>query len=439
MRPKRLGVLLAVLLVVVVAASAMAQSKAPAAPASPPAAGQATELVEHASMGRQLATAASMLTGTAINPLFGVTVRSLWMYWEAPATRRPSLPWYASPWVWAPGLLIMLLMLTKGTLIELAPPIKIPLTALGDVVAKGGALFALPIVLSAFANAFAPPAAQATAQLYNAVVPLAYASETGAAVGGAAVGVAGGAAVAGGVFLVVGWLLSLTIGLLVYAVVFVAANTFDVLILISPFPGVDAVLKSLRLALVGALFTALHIHPVLGLLASLGVIALSVYVAGWSLRLSWFGWVYSTDILLFRNRTLDAVENGVAAFSNKGITHLVPMRTWGVVWRTVDERLEFHYRPWLLLPRRRVELPGEARDYELGKGLLNPYVVYPRDDGKHTTLFRLPPRFKRHEGAVARCLTLAGVRDVSILRGFRALWQHIRNALTRKRESDVLA
>lgn len=438
MRPWLLGSLLGLALVLGVWAHAGAADGVDPAATSPPDAPAAAELVEHASMGRQLASAASLLTGTAINPLFGITTRSVWMYWSTPAARRAALPWYASPWVWAPGLLIILLMFTKGTLIELAPPIKVPLNALGDLIAKGGALFALPIVLTAFASAFAPPAAQATARVWGALAPtLAYAGDTSVA-GVAAVGAATGAAAAGGVFLVVGWILSLTVGLVVYGVVFVAANTFDVLILISPFPGVDAALKSARLAVVGVLFAALQIHPLLGLMASLGVIALSAIVAGWSLRLSWFGLIYSTDILLRRSRSAGPVENGVPAFSNKGIKHLVPMRTWGVVFKTVDERLEFHYRPWLVLPRRRLELPGGADDYWAGQGLLNPYLIYPREEGKFTVLFRLPPRMKRHEEEIARVLALQGVRDVSILRGFKALWHQLRGALGRNSESDAL-
>ncbi len=55
--------------------------------------GGATDSIEeHVSRGSRVAAAFTALTGEAISPLFGVTARSLWVYWTTPSELRSALP-----------------------------------------------------------------------------------------------------------------------------------------------------------------------------------------------------------------------------------------------------------------------------------------------------------------------------------------------------------
>ncbi len=365
----------------------------------------------HVSRGQSIASGFAALTGDAVNPLFGVTARSVYVFFKTPSARRRSLPWYYQPRVWGPLVLIMLAMVFKGTICEAAPFVKKPLDALGDMVNKAGAAFSMPIVISMFAESFRLPAADAVQTACNWLMPAAHAAETGSTTET--------------FYHLLGWVVSLTIGSVVYVVVWLAANTIDVLVLISPFPAVDAGLKSLRLAMIGLLAGVAAWSPQGGVVLAVVLIAFSCLIAGWSLRLSVFGFVYSCDMLLFRSRRMGEMGNHITAFSNHGLLGQVPVRTMGVVRRNEEGAIEFSYRPWLVGKRRSLTLERPAAEYRIGTGLFNPYLVLPRDGDAFEPMLRLPPRYSGHEPELSDTLGLGGVIDASILRGFRALWNYL--------------
>jgi len=213
------------------------------------------------------------LTGTAINPLFGVTALGMYHYFSTPEHLRDQLPFYDQPYVWGVMLLIILLMFFNSTICETMPFLKIPLNALGDLVNKGGACVVLPVVLHEFAQAFAAPTASVLAAAGEWIIPTAYAADN---VGGSV----------GDGWLLLGWAVSLTFGLVAYAAVWVVWNVIDVTILVLPIPGLDAILKSIRLAAMGLLFGASWLNPWLGLLVSLVMLFICWRLSGWAFRLS---------------------------------------------------------------------------------------------------------------------------------------------------------
>ncbi len=376
----------------------------------------------HVSRSEQISAGLATLTGEAVNPLFGVTARSVFVYWRTPSKQRPDLGWYYQPKVWVPLVLILLLMVFKGTICEAVPFLKKPLDALGDLVSKAGAAFSMPLVLAMFADSFSLPAGEALETAWHWLSPMscAYAAEAGGGAGET-------------FFQVLGWVVSLTLGTAVYVIVWLAFNTIDVLILISPFPAVDAVLKSFRLAVIALIWGLKEWSPFAAVVLSVLLTLACALIAGWSLRLSVFGFIYSTDILLLRSARLKTVGERVRAFSNHGLAKHMPIRSYGSLTRSEDGTLVFTYRPWLVLPRKTYPLSEPPDRLSAGEGLINPYVVRfetaPSEsdtgDGRFTTLLRLPPRYQHHEAAVAVALGLSGVRDTSVLRGFRALGRHL--------------
>ena len=346
----------------------------------------------------------------------GATALGMYHYFSTPEHLRDQLPFYDQPHVWGAMLLIILLMFFNSTICETMPFLKIPLNALGDLVNKGGACVVLPVVLHKFAQAFATPTANVLASVGEWIIPTAYAA------GGAGGGIGDG-------WLLLGWAVSLTFGLVAYAAVWVVWNVIDVTILVLPIPGLDAILKSIRLAAVGLLFGASWLNPWLGLLLSLGMVLICWYLSGWAFRLSVMGFVFATDFLLWRKTgTIDAVA-GIPAFitATGGKQWKLPARQYGRLRRGAEGTLSFVWRSWLVGQKREVEL-GTPNNYQGGSSLLYPMVL---DGTGESALFRFPPRYRNDAHVIADALGLRGYRDVSIIRNtWKALRQFFSTGMT---------
>lgn len=361
---------------------------------------------QRATRGERLNDAFVALTGEAVNPLFGVTALGMYRFFTTPPELQDSLPLYDQPVVWLPLLCIILLMLFNSTICEAMPFLKIPLNALGDIVNKAGAVAVLPLVVKMFADQFALVAAPELAAAAGGFFPLAFAGETAGTLS------AGGAAMGG-----LGWIAGAVLGFVIYGAVWLTFNMIDVLILICPFPGIDATLKSFRLAVIGVLTGVNELSPGTAVFLAAVIVGMSVMLAGWSFRLSVFGLIFSTDILLFRKR--DADSSGCGAFSCGGMfaARKIPMRTWGTVRADGAGNLVFSYRPWLVLGRREVPL-GAAADFTAGRGLLNPFIVSGVSDAEGCAgsiqWLRLPPRYRGAESGLAETFGLRGVVDCGV-------------------------
>ncbi len=190
-----------------------------------------------------------------------------------------------------------------------------------------------------------------------------------------------------------------------YLVVWLTFNVIDVVILLCPFPGVDAILKSFRLAVIAALTGLYQLSPTLALILACGIVLVSLVVAGWSFRLSVFGFIFSTDILFFRKRGIAAT--GVRAFSTTGMAKAkrIPMRTLGLMSTNASGELQFSYRRWLIFGRKTLSL-GRAADFYCAKGFASPLIV--GAGAASTSWLRLPPRYRKQENDI---VTTFGLRE----------------------------
>jgi hypothetical protein len=194
----------------------------------------------------------------------------------------------------------------------------------------------------------------------------------------------------------------------------------DVAILVMPIPFLDAILKSIRLGAVALVAGAAALNPWLGFVVSLAMVLVCCFLAGWAFRLSTMGFVFATDLLLWRKSGGIDASAGIPAFATKtaGKRWKWPARLYGRLRRGPGDALYFAWRPWLIGSRREMDL-GRPSDYQGGSTLLYPLVL----EGDGGALFRLPPRYRHDSRAVADALGLCGWRDVSILRGFRKQWR----------------
>lgn len=207
--------------------------------------------------------------------------------------------------------------------------------------------------------------------------------------------------------------------MLVSAAVWLAGHSINVLALLNPFAPLDSVLRAIRLGLIAAVFGAVKINPVFGLVVAAAYAGIALLVAGWTLRLTVFGAVFSSDFLLRRDEIPQ--PSGAKAFA-AGIPG-VPNRTYGSISRQ-GLTFTFSYRPLLVLPERRRSVNANV----IGRGLLSPVLM--QDDGKRAEiLVRFPPRFRSREDELARVFGGIPVVDLPLVRGLKAALAWVKGTL----------
>lgn len=354
-----------------------------------------------ATPGVEMAQALSTITGVAISPLLGVGAVGAWNYYQAvtPA-QRASLPWFAQPWFWVPALLVVALCALKDVFgITMPALFKKPFDVLETIQHKVSGLVAIGAFVPLVATVFQSAGTSVPASL----------KLSGAGLGFLAV-------------VDVSWLgnaLVVPLMMWVFLMVFLASNAINILILLSPFPIVDAGLKLFRLGALGTVLLTSCLNPWLGALWSLGIILVAWFMAGWSVRLWHFGMVFIWENCTWRSRRFAPEATGNWMFLARKINR-VPIRTYGKLMRLESGALVFNYRPWFVLSGRTFEFP--AGTYAVGRGLFYSEIVRVENDRSRGILL-LPPRYRSHETELAALYHLAGVRET----GLRAAWAWLKD------------
>jgi hypothetical protein len=348
--------------------------------------------------GSELARELSEITGVAISPLLGVSAVGVWKYLHAgTAQERARLPWFAHPWVWVPGLLLVTAWFLKDVLGVAAPPLlKKPLDVADALSHKVSGLIAtgafVPLIISVFPSA-RPEAALPHASGFLAMIDLSW----------------------------LGNALLVPFAMLIFFVVFLGSNALNILILLSPFGPVDAMLKAFRGLLLLTVTATAFANPWLGAAWALVIITVAYFISGWSSRLSWLGLEFIWDFITLRRKrfTPDLAANRM--FLARKINR-VPARTYGTLTRDQNGRLVLRHRPWLMLAPRTMTLP--PGQYAVARGLFYSQIVRVEGDVLVSAML-LPPRYRGHEEELAPIYGLAGVRPGGLL----AAWRWVQEAL----------
>jgi hypothetical protein len=217
------------------------------------------------------------------------------------------------------------------------------------------------------------------------------------------------------------WLLNILtvpLGVAVFAIVWLASHAINALILLSPWGAIDAVLKGARLTLLGLIPLVATLNPWMSLALSLILILVAYLVAGWAFRLTVFGAIFSWDFFTFRKKRYVVAETGDNKLfsSNTLVKQGVPMRTYGRLRSEPENgKLVFRYRPWLILPEKTADVKLESA--AVGKGL---FLSTIRSGEK--TAFVLPPRYRDHEEELVKIYALeGGVQDAGLMKAWSAL------------------
>ena len=382
---------------------ALAAAEAAAVPATPAA------KVEYVP-GVALSQGITEITGVAISPLLGVSSVGAWRYWKTPPAGRAALPWYAQPWAWGAGFGLLALCFLKDSLGTAVPGLlKKPFDMVELFENKASALVA--------SGAFVPLIAHEMARHLQAERAIAVPT----------------ASIAGPSFAMIdmSWLL-VPAAVVAFLLVWVCSHAINVLIILSPFSTLDALLKLARTAVLLVVALVYAIAPWLAAALCLGIIAVAAWLAPSAMRLAIFGAVYAADILLPWRGRKRATPDQPQAFTLGRVAGLPP-RTGGRMLLLEDGTAVFRYRRWCVLAARSIPLPDGPRFVE--KGLFSPSLVQREGEGNETKVLLFLPRYRGHEEGIAGHLNLHGVREHAVARGVAAVKAWVREMLGKWRVS----
>ncbi|HSI64708.1 MAG TPA: hypothetical protein VLE43_16385 [Candidatus Saccharimonadia bacterium] len=358
--------------------------------------------------GIALSEGISQVTGTAISPLLGVSAVGAWKYIQTPAHQRHLLPWYCHPWAWGIGFGLITLVLMKDVFGAAAPAlVKKPLDFAELFEDKASALMAstafVPLIALAMAQVNAIP-------LQDATTSMTMPAEMGFATATPQLA-----------FLDIPWVrvaIYMPVMIVCFLVVWLSSHAINVLIALSPFGLVDVALKFSKLALLVLVTGASLIHPLLGLLICLPIIALAAYLSGWAFRFTVFGTVFGWDLLLCRKADTENLKEGVRCFTARKANG-VPVRTYGKLKVNALGMHVFHHRAWLILPAREVALEQPVDG--LTRGMLHPTITRSDLQGRPRGVFLLSPRYRHCIEEIGGHLGIQSFSDSPLRRGLKAV------------------
>jgi hypothetical protein len=352
--------------------------------------------------GVELAQTLSTITGIAISPLLGVGAIGCWHYFKCPSGQRHSLSWYAQPWFWFPALILVGLLAAKDVAGTALPPgLKKPVDVAEAIENKISGLVATGAIVPLMSVLLASAAPQAQGVLAGTSFAWIDAND-------------------------LLQIVATPFALAAYAVVWMTAHAIHVLILLSPWGVVDAILKGFRTALLSALAGIATINPWWGATFSVILIVVSYFLAGWSFRLTVQGWVFCWDFITLRRLRFEPQDQGSEewAFAANRIGS-TPIRSYGRLVKCPDGQLEFRYRPWLFLPEKTERLEGP--DLNIGRAFIHP-TLESYQDGEGQTILNFPPRYRSHEDALARNYGL-NVTEIGVLGGLKWIGRSLKQLL----------
>ncbi len=360
--------------------------------------------------GVELATMVSQVTGIAISPLLGVGGVGAYRYFQANTTEeKAALPWFAQISFWLPALLLVGVCAFKDTIAAAVPPgFKKPLDVAETLENKVSGLVAAGAVIPSLV-ALGSKLIMKSAGLEQ--VPV----------------IAGGLGMIQLGAMDLSWVLivlMVPLSIAVFAVVWVVGHAINVLILLSPWGGLDTALKAIRTGVLSLVAATAYIDPVVGATLSAVIILLAYLMAGWAFRLMVFGTVFSWDFLTLRHRRFQVLADGNKLFTAREIAG-VPTRTYGRLHQEAEGRLLFKFKPWHLLAERTIEVPRAG--LVVGRGVFYSEVLgFEKTSDKLVTQLLLPPRYRGHEELLARTYHISGTCDV----GLRKAWSWLKEALS---------
>ena len=373
-------------------------------------------------------------TGLALNPILCMSVLGGYYYFTTPEEHLSTLPWHLSPQFWGPLTLLLGLIFLKDTFGVAFPKLlKSPLDAAEILFEKNtSALIALPVVINSVQQGEMQQVQQLAQQAYllfsHALFPVAVAASAGATD-------AAGGALNSSADLLLMTMTSITVSM-IFIVVWVLSQAFNVLILLCPFSIGDALLAAAKNALVVLVLGLSGTYA--GVFLSLVVIAVAVYLFPKTLRLVVFGTVMSYDLVfykLLRSKTGSLPADGIRCFSSCSLGKTPPL-TYGKL-TLQDGAMLFSYRSCLFLSKKTLCTGIKPLSCEVIRGILSPVIVVEHKQKEQIQIFRIRPKFYRDSQQVAELLKVRWSDKAVIMKRFSGAVRWFLTLLQRSPKLDI--
>ncbi|PHS02865.1 MAG: hypothetical protein COA78_20200 [Blastopirellula sp.] len=331
------------------------------------------------------------VTATGLSPLAVLSVTGPVVYFMTEVDDREELIFFYQPWFWSILIVITTLVLLKDTLLTWAGWLKTPLNILAAMFHFAGFLLGFRYLYHILTSSGA--SGDESHWMYGTLV--------------------------------------IGVMFLFYISVWILGNCVEVLIIISPFPFVDLILKAFRIFLILCMYVLCWIHPLLALLIAIPIILVSLFTFERSLRIFWLGIRLSIDLALMRKQEVDAADQRITAFSIAGGNGL-PWFTLGHLTRSEGEWW-FVVRRFIIGPKRRYEI--ELTQAAIARGNLFPSLADTSEETP-TVIVRLMPCYRGQEEQLAQVFESNEVIDLSISRSLAAAWAWLRGLWQRRKRSS---
>ncbi|MDH3347733.1 MAG: hypothetical protein OEM02_06500 [Desulfobulbaceae bacterium] len=368
-----------------------------------------------------LAVEISKVTGCAINPLLGISVIGAYTYYSSDENGRTDLPWYSLPQFWGTlSGLLFLIFLKDSSKILLPKVLSVPLDAAETLIEKNGsALLAMPVLITALKNGELGAIESLSGTITGFVFPVAYAANPAVSLHGASMDP-------------ITFALASVSVLVIFSIVWVISQAFNILILLCPFSTIDFMLLVCKNGVLTLLAGLTVLNPYAGLAMSAIIVLVCVFLLPKALRLTLFGTLMSWDILAAWIKKEDSVKelrgNSVKCFTTFSYKN-TPSLTYGAVMQH-DSVLHFRYKPWLVLPEKIINTDIAVVDCEIEKGYLGSLIVAKTTDEQLAKkLFRFRVAHRKNEENIARILGVPTIRETAIHYGWKAMMAWFRGIL----------
>lgn len=342
--------------------------------------------------GVSLSETITEVTGIAISPLLGVSAVGSWKYYNTPPEERDQLGWYCQPWAWGSGFAILLLCFIKDTLGTAAPGVlKKPLDMAELLENKASAIVAgvgvIPLIVSEFTKA------TGSVEVPAGMLGIDFIASIDSS-----------------------WF-TIPLAVIAFGIIWVCSHAVNVLIILSPFSTLDALLKLSRTAVLALVAITYAIAPWLGAAFCIMLFIIALFFAPAAVRLMHFGTHVAMDVLFPGRASKKVNHHEPKGFTICKLTGL-PRRICGRLVARVDGSMELHYRRMFFLPEKSVLIPSAK--HMVAKGLITPSIIA-MEDGKARRVMILLPRYRGHEETISEAFGLDGVHDYAWKRGWRAI------------------
>uniref|UniRef100_UPI0040575802 hypothetical protein n=1 Tax=Candidatus Electrothrix sp. TaxID=2170559 RepID=UPI0040575802 len=374
--------------------------------------------------GEMLAQEIAQTTGLALNPILCMSALGAYHYFSVPERGRADLPWYVLPQFWGPLAILLGMIFLKDTFGAAFPKLlKSPLDAVEILFEKNtSALIALPVLISSVQQGQFQQLEHLGQRAHDFLFPVALAA------GSAEAAVHSGLDV---------FLMSLTsvTAIMIFIVVWVLSQAFNVLILLCPFSLGDAMLSAAKSLLVVLIIALSGTYA--GAFLAVLVIALALYLFPKTLRLVVFGTIMSHDLVFYKllqSREGSLPTDGVRCFSSCYLGPVPPL-TFGKLALN-NGVLHFSYRSFLFFTRKTINTGIVPADCEVLRGILSPVLVM-QEDGSQVQLFRVRPKFYRESQQVAELLGVKWTDEAVIVKRLSGAVQWCLGVLRKAPRLDV--